>query len=260
MDEERFTALLYLVAKLRSPDGCPWDRSQTKEDMARYLLEETYEVVEAVEKDSWENLKEELGDLLFQVIFLARLAEEAGRFSMGDVLAAIREKMIRRHPHVFGGPRVDSEKEVRLNWERIKSEVEGKSCPSLAIDIPKGMPTLARAQLITTRAAAAGFDWPDLDGVLMKMAEETEEFKKAAGDQKQVLAEAGDLLLTVVNLCRHARVDAETALRLSLKKFLSRFAYVENGLAKNGKSLSDSSLGEMDDLWDKAKDDEKGRR
>jgi tetrapyrrole methylase family protein/MazG family protein len=258
--EEKFRELLSIIARLRGPDGCPWDRAQTKPDIGRYLIEEAYEVLEALEGSSPENVREELGDLLFQILFLARMAEEAGEFDIADVLGEITAKMIRRHPHVFGDAAVDNVEEVRANWERIKADVEhkGQMGSRLCGGIPHFLPTLAKAQRITARAAGAGFDWKDAAGVLAKMAEELAEFRAAleTKDPARLQSEAGDLLFTLVNLCRFVRVDAESALRSSLQKFINRFSHIERELAARGKTPEDSSLVEMDRIWEEAKKNE----
>ena len=255
--EMKFRELLEIIVKLRSPDGCPWDRAQTKEDIGRYLIEEAYEVLEALEGSLPENVQEELGDLLFQILFLARMAEDAGEFKMVDVLEGITAKMIRRHPHVFGDIKVDGVGEVRTNWERIKREVEHKGQKESPIcdGIPRSLSTLAKAQRITARAAEAGFDWPDTAGVLEKVEEELAEFRAAleTKDPKQIQDEAGDLLLTLVNLCRFSQVDAETALRSSLRKFIDRFSHIERELTARGKTPKSSSPAEMNRIWDEAK-------
>ena len=255
--EEKFRELLDLVARLRSPEGCPWDRSQKKEDIGRYLIEEAYEVLEALDAASPEEILEELGDLLFQILFLARIAEEAGEFDMAAVLGAITEKMIRRHPHVFGDVRVANVEAVRANWEQIKKELEHKGTgePSIANDLPRTLSTLARTQRITARASAMGFDWGNAAEVLKKVEEELSEFRVAleAGNQAAMKEEAGDLLFTLVNLCRFAGEDAEAALRASLGKFTKRFAYIEKTLAERGKTPAETTLGEMDGLWNEAK-------
>lgn len=255
--EEKFRALLDLVVRLRSPEGCPWDRSQKREDLGRYLLEETHEVLEALEGESDEALREELGDLLFQVLFVARMAEEEGRFDMTAVLEGITGKMIRRHPHVFDKTRADTVEAVRSNWERIKRELEhkGRGEPRLGEGIPRSLSALARAQRITARAAAVGFDWENTAAVLEKIEEELAEFRRALadGNDAALKEEAGDLLFTLVNLCRFAGLDAETALRSSLGKFTRRFAYIEQALAERGKTPAESTLAEMDGLWDEAK-------
>ncbi len=258
--EEKFRELLDLVKKLRSPDGCPWDRAQEKGEIGRYLIEEAYEVLEALEGSSPENVQEELGDLLFQILFLALMAEEAGEFNIADVLGGISAKMIRRHPHVFGDATVEGVEEVRTNWERIKTEVEhkGDKGSSICDGIPRSLSTLARAQRITARAAEAGFDWPDTAGVLEKVEEEIAEFRAALEmkDRERIQDEAGDLLFTLVNLCRFAQVDAETALRSSLRKFIDRFSHIERKLAARGMTSRDSSQAEMDRIWEEAKKNE----
>jgi tetrapyrrole methylase family protein/MazG family protein len=260
--EEEFRKLINLVAQLRSPDGCPWDRSRKQEDLGHYLLEEAYEVVEAIDGAIPEEIREELGDLLFQILFLARMAEEAEEFDIADVLGAITAKMIRRHPHVFGdvqatGIEATSIEAVRANWEQIKKEVEhkGKGEPRLSDGIPPSLSTLAKAQRITARASEVGFDWENTTAVLQKVEEELSEFRTAlqAGNQPALREEAGDLLFTLVNLCRFVQADAEAALQASLRKFTKRFAYIEQALGVQGKTPAESSAAEMDQLWNEAK-------
>jgi tetrapyrrole methylase family protein/MazG family protein len=256
---EKFRELLAIIARLRGPDGCPWDRAQTKPDIGRYLIEEAYEVLEALEGPP-DHLREELGDLLFQILFLTRMAEDAGEFTTADVLEEITAKMVRRHPHVFGDAAVDSVEEVRTNWERIKADVEHKEQKKspLCDGIPRSLSTLAWAQRITARAAEAGFDWRDAAGVLNKVEEELAEFRAAleTKNPERMKDEAGDLLLTLVNLCRFARVDAEGALRASLRKFTDRFSHIERKLAARGMTPRDSSQAEMDRIWEEAKKNE----
>jgi len=256
---EKFRELLAIIARLRGPDGCPWDRAQTKPDIGRYLIEEAYEVIEALEGPP-DHLREELGDLLFQILFLARMAEEAGEFNIADLLGEITAKMVRRHPHVFGDATADSIEEVRTNWERIKADVEHKGAEgdSLTVGIPRSLSPLAKAQRITARASAAGFDWSDADGVLDKVEEELAEFRAALKTKQpeQMRDEAGDLIFTLVNLCRFIRVDAEEALRASLRKFTDRFSYIERKLAARGMTPRDSSQTEMDRIWEEAKKNE----
>jgi len=257
--EEKFRELLSLIARLRGPDGCPWDRKQKKADIGRYLIEEAYEVLEALEGPP-DHLREELGDLLFQILFLVRMAEEVGEFNIADLLGEITAKMVRRHPHVFGDATVASVEEVHTNWERIKAEVErkGKNGSPLCDGIPRSLSTLAKAQRITARASEAGFDWKDAAGVLDKVEEELAEFRAAleTKDPERMKEEAGDLLFTLVNLCRFARVDAEAALRSSLRKFTDRFSDIERKLAARGMTPRDSSQAEMDRIWEEAKKDE----
>lgn len=259
--EEKFRELLDLVVRLRSPQGCPWDRMQTKGDLGRYLIEEAYEVLEALERDPAAGLREELGDLLFQILFLARIAEEEGSFNMTAVLGGIAEKMVRRHPHVFGKTEAANVEAVSTNWEQIKKDLEhkGEGKPHLIDDIPRSLSTLARAQLITKRASAVGFDWANTAAVLQKLEEEIAEFRAALETENHaaVSDEAGDLLFTLVNLCRFAGLDAEAALRASLGKFTRRFACIEKALAGRGKTPAEATLAEMDGLWNAAKSKEK---
>lgn len=254
--EEKFRELLILIERLRGPDGCPWDRAQTKPDIGRYPIEEAYEVLEALEGPP-DHLREELGDLFFQILFLTRMAEEAGEFTTTDVISEITAKMIRRHPHVFGDARADSIEEVRTTWERIKTDVERKETgePSLTAGLPRSLSTLARTQRVTARASEAGFDWSDAEGVLAKVEEELAEFRAAlvTKQPERMRDEAGDLLFTLVNLCRFIRVDAEEALRSSLRKFTRRFSHIERELAARGKTPEESSQAEMDRIWDEAK-------
>ena len=250
--------LVEIIARLRAPGGCPWDRAQKKGDVGHYLIEEAYEVIEAIEGSSPEGLKEELGDLLFQILFLAKLAEEAGEFDLAAVIGAVSEKMIRRHPHVFGDAAVNGIADVRRNWERIKKETEQKEPRETGVceRVPASLSALARTQITTAKASDVGFDWKDAAGVLDKVEEELAEFRAAvaAGNRDQMKEEAGDLLFTLVNLCRFAQVDAEAALLLSLNKFSRRFSDMERELAARGKTPASASLEEMDLIWNKAKE------
>ncbi|HON99004.1 MAG TPA: nucleoside triphosphate pyrophosphohydrolase [Syntrophales bacterium] len=249
-------SLLDLVRTLRGPRGCPWDRRQTDRDLTRYLLEEAHEVVDAVNAGDPKEVKEEIGDLLFQVLFLCVLAEERGEFTLEEVCQTVREKMIRRHPHVFGRVTVAGVEEVKANWETIKREVEQRGRKGIGDGIPRSLPALRRAQEIQRRAAAVGFDWPDVGGVWAKVAEELEELKEAAltGRGEVVAAEMGDCLFTLVNLCRFLEVEAEESLRGSVERFIARFAYMERRLREEGKDLPGTDLQELDRLWEEAKD------
>lgn len=241
-----------LVRELRSPQGCPWDRVQKKNDLGRYLLNEAYEVIEAIESNSPTDLREELGDLLFQIVFLSVLADEEGEFTLDEVVSQVAEKMVRRHPHVFGQEKVEGVEGVKKNWERIKGE-EGKP---ILNGIPRSLPALRRAQEVTKRAAQVGFDWPDVTGVLAKVEEEFGELKQAMekGDERRVRAEMGDLLFACVNLARMLRVEAEEALNETTKRFIGRFSYIENKLKERRKGFEDVTLEEMDAIWEEAKD------
>lgn len=254
---QKLRELRSIIVRLRGPEGCPWDRMQGKTDIGRYLIEEAYEVIEALDGASAENLCEELGDLLFHILFLSRMAEEEGEFDIGDVLSEITAKMVRRHPHVFAGVKIDNVGDVRSNWDRIKEDVEHKhrSNSFLCSGISSTLPTLAKAQRISARAASAGFDWKDVHGVLEKVSEEMAEFRAAmeAGDPGRLQNEAGDLIFTLVNLCRFVQVDAESALRSSLRKFIGRFCQIERELAAKGKTPEEASMDEMERLWCEAK-------
>ena len=257
-----FSRITEIIDRLKAPDGCLWDRQQKKEDVGRYLMEEAYEVVDAIDDGSPDALKEELGDVLFQILFLAKLSDEKGEFDISGVVDVISEKMIRRHPHVFGDTEVRDVEEILSNWKEIKGR-EGKKeikDESLLRGIPRSMPALMTAHKITGRASGKGFDWKDTDGVMEKLDEEMTELKEAISDGKKdhIENEIGDMFLSLVNLCRFTRTDPENALRSSLRKFADRFSFIEESLRKNGKSPRDVSLKEMDNLWNEAKGIEKG--
>ncbi len=250
--------LITLIQKLRAPNGCPWDRKQTRQDIGKYLLDEAYEVLDALTEDNPRHLQEELGDLLFQILFIAEIASEAGDFSLADVMKDIQAKMIRRHPHVFGNVTVRSVREVKDNWQEIKKQERGDRTQeeNLFGNIPRSMPALKRAQKITAAAARHGFDWENTDDVLTKLHEELAELDAARknGDVKIIEEETGDILFTLVNLSRFLSVDAENALTGTIEKFLRRFAYIHQQLRAKGQSLDDATLSEMDKLWDEAKE------
>lgn len=261
---ERLTAVM---AKLRHPQqGCPWDVEQTFATIAPYTIEEAYEVADAIERHDMAGLKEELGDLLFQVVFHARMAEEAGLFDFDAVAAALADKMVRRHPHVFAGTEIASSAAQTLAWEAHKaSERHGKSDdgPTGALDgVPVGLPALARAQKVQGRAARVGFDWGAAGPMLDKIVEEVDEMRAeiaGGGVSDRLEEEIGDLLFACVNAARWAKVDAESALRRAVAKFERRFGRVEAALAARGKRPEDSTLAEMDALWDDAKARERER-
>jgi tetrapyrrole methylase family protein/MazG family protein len=264
MMENKFDHLVKIMERLRSPDGCLWDRNQTKEDIGGYLLEEAHEAIDAIGEGKSEALREELGDVLFQILFLARISEEAGEFDITGVIDTISEKMIRRHPHVFGDTTVESVDEIRSNWEKIKIHDEGKTDKkgSLSYKIPRSLPSLARAKKITERASMVGFDWDKKEGVLEKIEEEVEELKCALGKDGEHLIkeEIGDLLFSIVNLCRFTDVEPEEALRFSTAKFIKRFAFIEKSLKDEGKTPEEATLEEMDRLWDIAKSRDDAKR
>lgn len=249
-------ALRALVARLRAPDGCPWDREQRIADLRAYLLEEAHEVAAAIDRGDLGELEGELGDLLFQVIFVAALAEEAGAFDLDTVMTRIHAKMVARHPHVFGGDELADAQAVREAWERRKLREKERS-GSLLDGVTASLPALVAAYRLTQKAAGVGFDWTESGAVLTKLDEELAEVRaelaSAQPDRERVRAEIGDLLFTVANLARKLEVDPEAALAQSNLKFRRRFAAVERGLAASGVELGSASLEQMDALWDEAK-------
>ena len=260
--------LIEIMAALRTPGtGCPWDLEQTFETIAPYTLEEAYEVADAIVRGDIDGLREELGDLLLQVVFHARMAQERGAFEFGDVVQAITEKLIRRHPHVFADAEGRTAKAVEGLWERVKAEEKaakathgGKAAPTGALaGVPVALPGLSRALKLQNKAGAVGFDWNDPKAVLAKIREEPDEIEAAldSGEAKEAAGEVGDLLFAVVNLARHLDADPEAVLRATNLKFERRFQSIERALAARGKTPKDASLAEMDALWDEAKAAEK---
>jgi len=270
-----FTKVVEVMARLRAQNGCPWDRKQTHESLKPYLLEETYEVLETIDQNDQAKLREELGDVLLQVIFHSQIAAEAGTFTVEDVLDTLAQKLVRRHPHVFGnsdqtGTLTNSE-QVLTQWEDIKrAEREAAGNTQSTLDgVPKTLPALLRAYQIQARAARVGFDWPHnaagLEQIFGKVAEEVSELKEALaqaesgsgpnqpGSQTNIEAELGDILFSLVNLARFVKVNPEEALRRSTNRFIDRFHLVETQAAEKGTSLTDMTLAEMDELWDEAK-------
>ena len=255
--KERFGELVEIMARLRAPGGCPWDREQTHESIKPYLLEETYEVLEAIDDGDPAKLREELGDLLLQVVFHAQMAEETEAFDIAQVIAAINEKLRRRHPHVFGEVKAETAQEVLFNWEQIKQRERQKAKqPASALDgVPRELPALLRAHRLQEKASRVGFDWKEADEVLRKVEEEMRELRQAMESQApaRVEAELGDLLFALVNLSRFIAVNPEDALRKTIARFISRFRYIEEALAQKGASLKDTTLEQMDALWNEAK-------
>jgi len=255
--------LLAVMRVLRGPGGCPWDLEQSFETLKPYLVEETYEVLDAIDSGDPERLKGELGDVLLQVVFQAQIAKDEGLFTFEDVAETLSKKLIRRHPHVFGDAVAKTADDVLRSWEKIKTrEKAGKTDPSekgLLSGVPKHLPALLKCYRLCQKAGRVGFDWPDIAQVVDKVAEEAGELTRArtAAARKH---EIGDLLFAVANLARHLGVDPESALQETNRRFISRFGYVEQELRKKGKSPSDSTLDEMDRLWDKAKRRERRRR
>lgn len=260
-DASAINALLEVMRRLRDPEtGCPWDKEQTFATIAPYTVEESYEVADAIARDDMRDLKEELGDLLFQVVFHSRIAEEAGLFSFDDVAKGMADKLIRRHPHVFGDVMHRTADEQTVAWEQVKAEErKAKDKGGVLDDVPVGLPALTRAAKLTKRAARVGFDWPSLGEVLEKLDEETQELKAeiAAGDTEKARGELGDLLFVMANLARKLEVEPEDALRLTNAKFVRRFEAIEAALKAQGRTPEQSSLAEMDALWNAAKTIEK---
>ncbi len=255
--------LIELMARLRTPgSGCAWDLQQSFETIAPYTIEEAFEVADAIARgDLNEGLADELGDLLLQVVFHARMAEEQGRFAFGDVVLAITEKLIRRHPHVFGDAKNLAPEQVKELWAKIKQQERAAkpARPKSTLDgVPLALPALSRAQKFQDKAAAVGFDWPSVKPVIDKIREEIEEAEAVLDDKEKAAGEIGDLLFAVTNLARHVGVDAEAALRSANVKFERRFGSIEKALAAKGSAPKDSTLEEMDALWNEAKDAERG--
>jgi len=257
--QNRFDRLMEIMRKLRAPGGCPWDAEQSHDSLKRYLLEEAYEVIEAIDARDSALLKEELGDLMLQPVFHAAIAEETGAFTMDEVLDAINDKLVRRHPHVFGDQVIESSAAQVENWEKIKKNEKGEERKSALSGIPPHLPALMQAQKITEKAARVGFDWEHTDQVFAKVMEELHEFQEAmvSGDQQEMESELGDLLFAIVNLGRFLALDPEDALRKTIQRFTRRFNHIEETLHGRGERLQDSTLEEMDLLWEEAKKLEK---
>jgi len=246
------------MARLRSPEGCPWDREQSFDTIKPYLLEETYEVLEAVDARDWPALAEELGDLLLEVVFLAEIASGQELFRIEDSLDRISEKLLRRHPHVFGTATANTAGEVKRRWDEIKAqekEQKGRAEEGLLASVPRALPALVEATQLTTRAAGVGFDWQNADQVLEKLNEELAELAeaRARAAPEELENELGDLLFVLVNLARFLKLDPEQALRQTNRKFRERFGYLEQRLLAQGRSLAEASIDEMEALWQEAK-------
>jgi len=256
---EQFAELVRIMARLRAPGGCPWDLKQTFDTIKSYLLEETYEVMDAIDARDWRGFQEELGDLMLQPVFLAQMAQDEGRFDVVDSLIAINEKLVRRHPHVFGDATAHTAEDVKHRWDEIKKREkaeQGTAVDAPALDaVPRNLPALAEAEKISKKAAGLGFEWPDVGGVVEKLQEEAAELARArAGhDQEHIEAEVGDLLFTLVNLARFLKVDPEQALRKTNARFRRRFGFVERELKASGASFRETSLNRMEELWQEAK-------
>ena len=244
-----------IVRLLRAPGGCPWDAEQTHQSIRRNFLEEAYEAVEAIAEGSPEHLKEELGDVLLQVVFHALMEQEAGRFDLDAVADGICKKLIFRHPHVFGEVSVSGTGEVLSNWEELKRKEKGQATNTDALEaVARSLPALWRAEKVQKKAKKAGFDWPDVSGALDKLSEELEELKTAVAEGTNVEEELGDLLFSAVNVSRFVKVDTEEALNRATDKFIGRFRKVEEEAARQGRALEGMSLAELDKLWEHAKE------
>jgi len=250
-EQSQFDTLMDIIARLRAPDGCPWDRKQTHSSLRQHFLEECYEVLEALDEGNPDKLCQELGDLLLHIVIQARIASEAKKFDIEDVISGISGKLINRHPHVFGSTEVKDADEVILNWEALKRR-EKDSKSSILDSVPKQMPALMYSQEIQHRAAQAGFDWEDIDGIIDKLAEEIREYKQAENSEEKE-REFGDLLFTLANIARRMDIDLETVLRETNRRFYQRFSYMEEICRNKGQNVGNLSFDEQNALWEEAK-------
>src|SRR3954452_12618360 len=255
---EKFQRLVEIMARLRGPDVCPWDREQPFDSITPYTLEETYEVLDAIDRRDWNDLAEELGDFLLQAVFYAQMAAEHELFRIDDALDAINQKLIRRHPHVFGEESAETAGDVKRIWGEVKAaekKDKGTADQTLLGGVPRALPALVEAQQIASRAAGVGFDWETPEQVIEKLHEELAELAEArrAAAQKDMEDELGDILFVIVNLARFVKVDPEQALRRTNAKFRERFGFIERKLSERGKSLQEATLDEMEALWQEAK-------
>ena len=248
--------LVEIVNRLRGPDGCPWDREQTSNSLIPYFVEEVYEVIESIDERNWDSVKEELGDLLLHIIFQASIAEEDEKFKFADTITNVNNKLIDRHPHVFGKSKADAAFHAKQNWEAVKHKEKGRK--SRLDGVPKSLPSLTQGQRLQQKASYVGFDWDKIDQVWEKVNEEILELKEAEsiGEKKHIEEEIGDLLFAIVNLSRHFDVSAENALRQTNRKFIRRFKKVEQTIKSKGKELDEATLEEMDSIWNQIKHDE----
>ncbi len=251
--------LLKIMEKLRSEEGCPWDKEQTRESLKPFIIEEAYELIEAISVNDSEKIKEELGDLLFQIVFQSQIAKEKKEFEISDIIETISKKMITRHPHVFGAVSSITTEEVLFHWEEQKRR-EGKLRESILEGIPEALPSLLRAHRLQDRAAKVGFDWKKVEDVLNKLDEEIGELKDAVKIKKQneIEDEIGDIFFMLVNISRFVGISPEDALRKTISKFISRFRYIEMNAADHGRKLAEMTLEEMDKLWEEAKEKDRG--
>lgn len=258
MDRYGFEAFVEVIARLRAPNGCPWDREQTHRSIAKNMVEEAYEAVHAIETDDVAGLEEELGDVLLQVVLQSQIAADEKRFDVGDVVAGITDKIVRRHPHVFGeAEAAASASEVHARWDEIKRAEKTAKGKGLLDEVPYALPALMLAQTISRKAVAAGFEWESLDGVMDKVHEELHELSQTEPGSPEAAEEIGDLLFTIVNLARKQGIDAETALRHTCDKFRSRWSMMEEDAAERGTDIGELTLDEQEGLWRKAKERER---
>jgi len=246
-------SLIKIVAKLRSKNGCPWDKKQNFKSIKEPLIEESYEVVDAINSKDFNKLKEELGDLLIQIVFLSQLSKEKKYFNINDVIETAVEKLKRRHPHIFGSVKVKGVKDVLKNWEKIKKSENNNKY--ILDGIPNILPALLKAKKVQNKVSRFGFDWKNVEGPMEKLNEELKEFKNAVKSNKKnkIEEELGDIIFTIVNIGRFYHINPEEALNKTVKKFIKRFNYIEKKIKESGKSITDVSLEEMDSLWDEAK-------
>jgi MazG family protein len=250
-----FARLVEIMAQLRAPGGCPWDREQTFDTIKPYLIEETYEVLDAIDAQDWSGLEDELGDLLLQAVFFAQMAAEEGRFDIAGSVHAINSKLVRRHPHVFADGDAKTSDDVLRRWDEIKATEKKERPAGLLAGVPRSLPALVEAQKLAAKAAGVGFDWANVEQVFDKMREEVAELDaaRATGHAEEIEGEVGDLLFVIVNIARFLKVDPEQALRRTNRKFRRRFGHVEEGLAAAGKTAEGSTVDEMEALWQAAK-------
>lgn len=255
-----FDELVRLMTTLRGPGGCPWDREQTLASLKPFIIEESYEVIDAIDRDDRRALAEELGDFLLQAVFIAEITREEGSFDIGDAITAIHDKLVRRHPHVFADVKADDAEQVLVNWEKLKNEERKKENKSVLEGVPQSLPALLRASRLTEKASRVGFDWRRTADVFGKLEEEIGELREAidSGDQVKMHDEIGDLLFTVANIARKLGVNAEEALQSTNRKFTRRFQSMESRVRERGQNLDQLTLEQMDELWDEAKAAERG--
>lgn len=259
MSRRSFDELVALMTKLRGPGGCPWDRKQTLPDLKAYIIEESYEVVDAIDSDDRAALLEEVGDLLLQAVFVTEITREEGTFDVYDSITAIHDKLVRRHPHVFGDVEAKDAEQVLVNWEKLKSEERKAENKSILSGVPQAMPSLLKASRLTEKAARIGFDWRRTEDVFDKIDEELAELREAVAeaDPSNIHDEIGDLLFTIANIARKLNVNPEEALQSTNRKFMRRFQSMESRVREQDRNLDQLSLEEMDSLWDAAKSEER---